>query len=278
MAMLFFYWISNNYNEISQGLWPILVVLRDIENTHPGLTNAVATEVIQWSQWAFIARVSASEQTFETKPIAAVALQRILNKFLANPDDNINAIKQALQTHLPSRKFANLIECLHNFTPYSIFKQAIVSFLTPTPEADQDVYSELVRVHVGMIQCRKAIATKVRLFKLLGGFFDPQLPLMENLLTAFHSLAMVDKEFVILQMIQNATGTNENLDKPPLAIFASAYLDVLQSIPEQRQRRYDEISSNDVRCLLQNMVDFTLSEGGLLQRLYNVIRKNVNQY
>lgn len=273
MAMLFFYWISSDYQDLSQNLWPMVQALRDLESQHPGLTDSLVERVITWAKWAFTAKVQNNNQ--ENISIAAYTLDHIVQKLLSDPDGYVEKFQERVKETLPSRRFANLIECLNGFEPYNIFRQVIISFLQPNPDASQDVYSELVRVQVGMIQCRQDIVINLRLVRLLGQFCDPNLPLAENLLVSFQHLATADWNLALLKVARNAVATDTQ-GKTPIAVFVRAYLDVLQATEHVEPSQ--QITPQQITCVINHFTAFLLDYDGLLQRVYRVIQKNSSKY
>ncbi len=279
MAMVLFYFISTDYPQLAEKLWPMIEMLREIKATNPGLSEKLCLNTLGWAKWLLISKVEIKDEysNKDSKVIGAYILEKFNQKLLEDPENYVNQTREYLEKVLPSRKFVNLMGCLNNFCGYSIFKQAAISFLSPNADITQDVYSEIIRVHVGIMECRQSVVTNVRLLKLLAKFIDPESPLMINLLTAFQELTTADKELAILQILRNAFTPSTTYKVPPVALFGRAYLDVIRST-EKFPIQDAKIDADDVECILTNIADFLLNPDGLLQRVYHVIQSNSREY
>lgn len=273
MAMLFFYWISSEYPQISEKVWPLIQALRNVKDAYPidpTLEERLYENTVHWLQWAVVHRVQSTENdTIVEKPILSIVLDDFVAWLSLDPENNVVLMQDAVKQVISSRVLADLIRYLHNFVDYPIFKEAILHYTAPQENAAVDAYTEIVRVHIGLMECRNSIGTKVELFKLLAKFLDPDLDIMVNLLNAMNRLALADQNFAFLKIARNLVAPLAS-QETPLAIFGRAYLEVSclnENIID------GEIENKHIIQMFANLNDFLLNPTGLLQRVYDVIQK-----
>lgn len=271
MAILFFYWISSEYPNLSEKLWPLVQTLRKVKDAYPDdpqLTERIYQRTLAYLKWAIVHRV---EYHGEEKPILSIVLGKFVQTISADPESFVKAAQEKFTKLIPSRWFALLIQCLENFVGYEIFKEAIIHYTTPQLDPEQDAYTEIIRFHIGMMECRQSIITKVRLFQLMGKFLDPELAIMVNLMNSFTRLVLADRELVFLQIGRNLFSCFDPYEQAPVCIFFRAYFDVSNAAINPKPGK--EFKEDDIARMLNSFSTFLLDSQGLLQKLYNVIQK-----
>ncbi|NUM34806.1 MAG: hypothetical protein HUU50_09690 [Candidatus Brocadiae bacterium] len=273
MAMLFFYWISSEYPNLAEKFWPLVQTLRKVKDAYPDdpqLTERIYRNFLLYLKWAIIHKV---EYNHETKPVLSIVMEKFVQSISNDPDSFVKDAQEKITRLIPSRWFMLLIQCLENFIGYEIFKDAVIHYTTPQTEEDQDAYTEIVRVHIGMMECRQSIITKVHLFQLMGKFLDPDLAIMVNLLNSFTRLVLADKDLVFLQLGRNMFSSFDPYDQSPVSIFLRAYFDVSNAAVNPKPGK--ELKEEDIARMLQSFGTFLTDDNGLLQKLYNVIQKKI---
>jgi len=269
MAMDFLMWIGTEYPMLAQGFWPVVQSLRNIHEAKPGLVEKVYNNTIMWLSWAIIHEIRVPEAP-EGLPILSILLNKVLPSLNENTAEKVAAMQQSLTNAIRSRYMYMVVQGFLRFTSFPVIREALVALFSPQSHEKYDAYSSLVRLSVRSYGNHNHTMINIRLARMIGKVFDPELAVVENLLQAIVRWGLIDEDMAIIKIVQNAVDQYNSHSIPPICVFGTTYIDILKA--GDYITKEGNFQNRDVEEILNGISSFLLEETYLLQRLYALIQ------
>ena len=271
MAMLFMYWLSGNIEDISfQVIWPLRSSMLEVKAAYPGDPQLV--ERLYFNLIKLACGSLTLERDRKMAQVLPVLLRLLVISLAEETDQKVELMKGTFKTLITGRCLASILRCyetIKNTTEATILCDAMVYAMTPQSNPSEEVYSELAKVGVGILQYRQEIKTRVRLFKLFGKFLSPDRPIVTKLVEALNRLLLADNHYACLQALRMACTKCQQYGLAPVFILGHAGIAVMRVGCDEHAQ---QVAPQDTRRIMDSVSEFLLDPDELLQRLYRVIR------
>ena len=208
-------------------------------------------------------------------PLVGMLVMQILEE---DPENILDGLEYMVHEAITSPDMVKSVQHWDNFLKMQesrVLDAALIHMLTPDADPDMDVYGELIRLGVGLLQCKQDTAIKVRLLHMMGEILDPQKPIMPNILTIVGRLLTLDEGIFLHHIIKTTFGKCHQFQLAPITMLTWTALDVVQA--GEKHFNKGTLTKDDIKALFGTISYGLTYRDGFLWRLYRVVKERHNQ-